>query len=457
MKTPILFSLVLTGVAGAAFYAGVKYGTSGETKIATSKNAALTAQSPLAGAGGKRPNAVGISKDAVVQEFYKQYGLETGVPLTPDAMKEAMLTAIRESDPVRSQLMFARLMEELTVENAPAALGMIRDNVSGFDSMRYVSMLAAKWGEVDPVTAMKELAKGDDRGGKFVQSLALTGWAAKDPAAAIAWAANSDANPWEKGMMTNQLINGLARSSPEEAAKFAADIKDPGERSRAAESIARELIRAGGADKAQAWVAGITDPDMKRGAFQTLSDQLLRSDPAKAAELIKASANEEYARGAVGNLASTLAKKDLQQGLALAGELNGQAQAKAYSSVVREWVSQNDGANAVDAAKYVEAMPAGVNKDSAVREIAQQAVRDDPATAIAWVSSIQDPAKREETMIDVARRYLRQDPEAGTAWLATSGLSEEARKKVRENGPGGWGGFPGGGGPGGGGFRPPGR
>jgi hypothetical protein len=448
MKLPIIFSLVVAGVAGAAFYAGVKYGASEETKSSASKNVpAMNSPSPVLGAGGKRPS-VGISKDTVVQEFYKQFGLETGTPLTPDAMTEAMMTAIRESDPVRSQLMFARLMEELTVENAPVAFAMIRDNISGFDSMRYMPMLAARWGEVDPTTAMKELAKADDRGGRWVQGMALTGWAAKDPAAAIAWAGSVETNPWEKGMITSQLINGLARSSPEEATKYAAEIKDASERSRAAESIARELIRTAGAEKAQAWVAGITDPDMKRGAFQTLSDQLLRSDPAKAAELIKKNANEEYARGAVGNLASTLAKKDVQQGLALAGELSGDAQARAYGSVVREWVGQNEGAGAAEAAKYVESMPAGANKDASSRELAMQAVREDPQTAIAWAGSIQDPVKKEEALIDVARRYLRQDPESGAAWLATSGLSEEARKKVRENpGWGGWGG-PGGGGPG---------
>jgi hypothetical protein len=287
--------------------------------------------------------------------------------------------------------------------------------------------------------------------------MALSGWAAKEPAAAIAWAASAELNPWEKGMINGQLINGLARSSPEEASKYAAELKDPGERSRAADSIAREMIRTSGAEKASEWVAGIKDPDMKKGAFQAIADQLIRSDPDKAAQLIKASANEEFAGNSVRSLAGAVAKKDLQQGLALAGELSGDAQAKAYGSVVREWMGQNEGAGAPDAVKYVEAMPAGANKDAAAREIAQQALRDDPATAIAWATSIQDAAKREETLIDVARRYLRQDPEAGAAWLATSGLSDQARQKVRENP--GWGGGFGGGGPGGpggpgGGFRP---
>jgi hypothetical protein len=452
MKTPVILNLVWAGVAGAAFYTGMKYNSSDNAKNPGQKNLSVMS-SPAAGTGGgKLVNPLMVSKDNSVIDFFKQYGLDTGVPLTPDKMKEAMLTAIREGDPVKSQMMFARLMEELNAENAPAALAMIRENVGGFDSMRYMGMLAYKWGEVDPTAAMKELAKGDDRGGRFTQGFVLTGWAAKDPQAAIAWLAAYEGDPREKGMMTNLLVNGLARSSPEDAMKYAANIKDDGERARAAESIAREIIRAGGAEKATAWLNGITDPEMKRGAFQTVSDQLLRSDPAKAAEFIKQYASEDYARGAVANLANSLAKKDLQQGLTFAEGLTGEAQAKAYGSVISEWLDKDKGAGAADAAKYVESMAAGPNKDAGARELAQQAMRQDPATAIAWASSIQDPATREESLIDVGRRYLRQDPAAGAAWLASSGLSAEAQQKVTAprdfGGPGG--GFGGGGFPGGG-------
>src|SRR5262245_16702617 len=113
MKTPLVLNLVWAGVAGAAFYVGGKFAGSDDGKNAGTK-ALSTVNAPLAGSGGsKSVNPQMVSRDASVLQFFKEYGLDTGTPLTPEKMREAMLTAIRESDPVKSQLMFARLMEEL--------------------------------------------------------------------------------------------------------------------------------------------------------------------------------------------------------------------------------------------------------------------------------------------------------------------------------------------------------
>jgi len=121
-------------------------------------------------------------------------------------------------------MMFARLMEELTPENAPAALAMIRENVGGMESMRFMGMLAYKWGEVDPTSAMKELNKDGDRGGRFNQNFVLSGWAAKDPQAATKWLESYEGE--DKGWLSMSLVSGLAKSDIDAAMKFASAIKD---------------------------------------------------------------------------------------------------------------------------------------------------------------------------------------------------------------------------------------
>src|SRR6185436_3507768 len=111
MKTPLILNLVWAGVAGAVFYTGYKLNSaSGEKEAASGLKcpAAVTKSSGVTG-GTKGVNARLVSNDQSVLDFYKQYGLDTGTPLTPDKKKEAMLAAIRETDPVKSQLMFARL------------------------------------------------------------------------------------------------------------------------------------------------------------------------------------------------------------------------------------------------------------------------------------------------------------------------------------------------------------
>ncbi len=470
MNKPLVLNLVWAGVAAAAGFAGYKLAPSADDSASSSsavRRIAEGAPSSAAGGAKKGTSATTVSKDAAVLDFYKRYGLDTGTPLSPDKMKEAMLEAIREGDPVKSQLMFARLMEELTAENAPAALAMIRENVGGFESMRYMSTLAYKWGQVDPLTAMKELAKGDDRGGRMSQNVVLTGWASADPKAAMEWlnAYEGEGKDW----LSMSIVNGMVKSDPEGALKYVSALEREEDRTRGAETIAREMIRLGGPEKAVAWLNGLTDPDMKSGAFRTVAEQMMRGDATKAAEWIKNFAGEEYAADAVRNVAETLARKDPQEALKFANDLTGKAQSSAIGQAINEWVRQDDGAGMADAAKYVEALPQGEARDAGTRAIAREAVREDPQAGIAWANQIQDPEVRTDTLIDVARRYMREDRDAAQAWLATSGLSAEDQARVTAppergdwgrggdfRGPpggfgGGRGGATGGGGPGGGG------
>jgi uncharacterized membrane protein YgcG len=455
MPKPLIINLVWAGVAGAAFTTGYLIKSPGDGKDANASALRTIANAPSGdGATQKKGPAVIVSRDSAVLDFYKRYGLDTGTPISAEKMKEAMLEAIRESDPVKSQLMFARLMEELTPENAPAALAMIRENVSGMESMRYMGTLAYKWGQVDPLTAMKELAKGDERSGRMSQNVVLTGWAATDPKAAMEWlnAYEGEGKDW-LGM---SIVNGMAKSDPEGALKYVSGLENKDDRTRGAETIAREMIRLGGAEKAVAWLNGLTDPDMKSGAFRTIAEQMMRGDTDKAAEWIKTYAGEDYARDAVRNLSETLARKDPQEALKFANDLTGKAQSSAINQAVNEWVRQNDGAGMADAAKYVESLPAGDNRDAGAQAIARQAVREDPQAAIAWANSIKNTEERADTLVDVARRYMFQDRDAAEAWLATSGLSAEDQQRVTNPARGDWGGGRGTGAAGGGRGGPPG-
>lgn len=461
MNKPIVLNLVWAGVAAAAGIVGYKLAPASDASASnqTSNVRNIAGNAPLTATGGSQKKAGAISKDPSVADFFNRYGLDNGVPLSSEKMKEAMLEAIRESDPVKSQLMFARLMEELTAENAPAALAMIRENVGGFESMRYMSTLAYKWGQVDPLNAMKELAKGDDRGARMSQNVVLTGWASADPKAAMEWltAYEGEGKDW----LSMSIVNGMAKSDPEGALKYVSALENKDDRTRGAETLAREMIRLGGAEKAVAWLNGLTDPDMKSGAFRTVAEQMMRGDTGKAAEWIKAYANEDYARDAVRNLSETMARKDPQEALKFANNLTGKAQSSAIGEAVSEWVRQGEGTGMAEAAKYVEALPAGDSRDAGTGAIARAASREDPQAAIAWANQIKDAETRADTLVDVGRRYMREDQAGAAAWLATSGLSAEDQAKVtappdRGDWGGGRGGPPGGfgggrGGPGGGG------
>ena len=119
MKSSIALNLVWAGVAAGAFYGGMQMRSSeGAAGAGGVRNKVVSAQ-PATGPGGvstAKDASKLASSDPSVIDFFKKYGLDTGIPLTPDVMKEAIAEAVRENNPVKSQMMFARLMEALTPE-----------------------------------------------------------------------------------------------------------------------------------------------------------------------------------------------------------------------------------------------------------------------------------------------------------------------------------------------------
>lgn len=433
MKKPVLLlNLLWIGIASGTFYAGTVWREGQADGAASASNRAqnLVASSPP-GSGRPSARAPGTPADADIEDFLDLHGLKEGVPLSAEAMSKAVSDALRETDPIKSQMLFGRLMSALTPENAQAALAMIRENTGGFESMRFMGMLAYAWGGVDPKGAMEQLGQtGErgDRGARMTQGTALSGWAGKDPAAAIAWL---DAYKGEdKEGLTQSLISGLAKSDLTAAQKYASALENKDERARASQTLAREMIRAGGVDKATAWLATLTDPSMKSGAFDSVAQQLMRSDPEQAAAFIRQNATEDFARGAAASMASNLSRKDVQQGLAFAASLPAEAQSRAYGEVINQWMERNDGAETVQASEYVNNMPAGPARDAGAAIIAREVAREDPAASIAWAGTISDAAQREQALVQAGRRYLRTDPQAGAAWLAQSGLSAEAQQQI---------------------------
>lgn len=395
-------------------------------------------------AGSLKTSAV--SRDASIAEFLSRYELGSGKPMSEEKMRNAMSEALRETDPIKSTMLFARLLEEMTPENASAGMATLRESISGFEMMRYMPLLAYQWGSVDAAGALKELEGQNGRENMMARPIILSGLASKDPAAAEAWLAEQKDLPGRE-FYTQSIINGMAKSDPEAALAFAAKQEKPEDRSRAAETIAQEKIK-GGIDSAAAWAAGLKDPDMKKGAAQAIANQYSRTDPAKAAEYIKQYAGEEWAGNAIGDVTGSLARKSPEEAMKFASSVQGENQIRAYREAVQEWTRQD----ATAASTYVNQMPQGTARDSSAAALAGTVAREgDASTGIIWANSISDPQVRENALVEVARSYQRQNPEGYAAWVATSGLSAEAQQQVNQRGNGGggrnWGG---GGGPGGG-------
>ncbi len=444
---PALLHFSWLAVAAGTFYAGTTL-KKGETTVAgDGRTRAVMGGNLTAAERAGTLKSTAVSRDASIADFLSRYELGSGKPLTPDRMRQAMSEALKETDPVKSTMLFARLLEEMTPDNAAASLATLRESISGFEMMRYMPLLAYQWGTVDSKNAFAELDKQDGRMAMMGKPIILAGLASKDPAAAQAWLAEQKELPG-KEFYTQAIIGGLAKSDVAAAVAFAAKQEKAEDRTRSAETIAQEKIK-GGIEGAAAWAAGLTDPDMKKGAMQSVASQLARTDLTKAAEYVKQYAAESWAGGAIGDVTSRLANKDPQEGLKFAESLSGANQPVAYRESIQAWTRSDSEA----ASKYVNQMPVGANRDASASALASSISRDDPASAIAWTSSIADPKVRETTLIDVARDYRRTDEAGYEAWLPSSGLSKEAQEQVNQRGGGNWRGGPPWGGPPGGGGR----
>ena len=444
---PIFLHLTWLAVAAGAFYAGSAMMGESTPVVAAGTRAPGVVTGPTVTAAelAGSVKASAISRDVSITDFLSRYELGSGKPLSAERMRQAMGEALRETDPVKSTMLFARLLEELTPENAAESMATLRESISGFEMMRYMPLLAYQWGKVDSKTAFAELDKQDGRMSMMGKPIILAGLASKDPAAAQAWLAAQKDLPG-KEFYAQAIINGLAKSDVSAALAYASKQEKAEDRARSAQTIADEKIKSG-VDGAAAWAATLTDPDMKRGAMQTIANQMARTDVTKAAEYVKQFANDPTASGAIEDVVQRMARQDPQAGLRFAGEIAGPNQAVAYRQSIQAWTRNDSEA----ASKYVNQMPAGANRDASASALATSISRDDPASAIVWTKSIVDPKVQETTLIEVASDFRRTDLEGYTAWLPTSGLSVEAQQQVNERGNnrgwrggGGFGGPPGG-------------
>lgn len=456
---PISTHLLWTVIAAGAFAGGMFWQKSqapADTKApvvvtkAGSSAGHAADQAPKAGAeAGLPPSVSGI------QDFMKRFQNADGSPLSAEQMKAAMTEILTESDPVKSSLMFAMMLDQLTAENAPAVQAEIRARVAGFEGMRYFGLLAYKWGSIDGAGAMADAATQEGPAKMMTSAAAIAGWAAKDPEAAKAWLANNkDGNEWEKGIMERGLVSGMARSNPAEAQAYVASIKDEGQRSRMTQVLIEEKLKQG-TDAASSWASGLTDPQMKRGAFESIADQIYRNDPAKGLQFITANAGDPQAASAAGNIVRRISEKDPKEAMTFVQGLpDGAVRTSSYEQTFRAYADKDPEAAGI----YINnSMQAGTDRDAAIRGLARGLSRSEPEAALTWVDAITDPAVQFESAQEVLKRSYRANPDGAVAYMTSKGWTPEQQNAIinqpPDQGPGGPGRFPGGGFGGGGAAR----
>lgn len=362
----------------------------------------------------------------------------------PAASMQAIIQAIlQEGNPVLAMEAFSALLRELTPENAGAAWSAMSTLSRKGEGFRYLPLLAHAWGSLDGAAALAGiLASGDTKGGGKdklkAQSHAMSGWAAKDPAAALAWIRDreklngsltegkEDATR-DLALLKSSLIRGLATADPAQAMAMLASFNEK-ERAPMAGLIAREQYRLG-MDAAAQWAGSLTDATLRDHAMASLLREYAGEDPAKAAAWLTTQSGLQGNAEALTAVARGWAAGDPAAAVKWITTLpEGPARDAAWQDVMRTWNRRDPLASS----NWLAQMPAGSSRDAAVSSLTRSIARSDPDAAIQWAQSIQDPTERETALVRSVQLWSSKDQAAAAAWMQSSGVLPEVQQRMLE-------------------------
>jgi hypothetical protein len=430
MKNTLTLNLIWLVVAVAAFLIGSSGKTSEENQAAKDENGSKAGLSSRAG-GSSRSGSSGGGATAG----------SSGGGAGGSGQGITVAQYQQETDALRANKMFADLLLELKSENAREVFeALLEKQRKGGDTGQQMGLLLEAWGKLDGEAALAAVNEmgGDGRRRGFASISAMKGWASTDPVAAKAHLDGFEGG-FEKGMLTQGVVSGLATVDPEAATAYVLELDAAREGEggddrwrgyaidRQMEAIAQAQIQRG-MSQATAWAESLPEGSIKASAFDQVAESYAEGDPEAAADWVKSHADKDYAERAVREISEELARKDPAAAVSWAEDLPEATQASAMRESMGRWTREDPTA----AGTYLTTMDESPARDAAVSSFAQSYDREDPSVAAEWARSIGDENLRTQTLESVARSWVRSNADEAKAWLPNSGLTPEAQQRVVE-------------------------
>ncbi|MDO8544775.1 MAG: hypothetical protein Q7S40_30395 [Opitutaceae bacterium] len=322
-------------------------------------------------------------------------------------MRRELLRALREPNLTERVLLIAAVMQKLSAENWQGMLEAFAEekNLYGRQHGDVRLLLAQRAGEVVGLDALKYFLRSED--GEATRA-ALTGWAIKNPVAALEWL-GKEASPETRRQFIGAAIRGLALTEPDLAISELESI--PIERRKNYTSrFVDSLVRSTGLDGTEALLGGM----IKRAtATNTLKDDYLANifwdfaqlkieqayttgDILGLANWLQAYVGQPYVNAAiVGAVVNRYARTDPLKAFQWLESYNrqnmaaGQANTVGYDFLMNAW-TQKEGTEAVG--RWLSQMTAHPHYDRIAQRYSGVVAAKDPASAMRWAATIKDPA-----------------------------------------------------------------
>jgi hypothetical protein len=329
-------------------------------------------------------------------------------------------------DPLRQEMLFARLLAGMSATNAKATWEALRSCSDGNpDANRRLELFGYAWGRLRGARAMEVATSGEAPADRTLARAAIEGWAAAEPEAATAYMQSEMSAPAPSCRLG--FLKGLARSRPDTAAEYLVGLDDFTDAGPYIRPVIDAQLRVGH-EHARQWVMNLSSGKLKEQGLQILVERLVRTAPREAAAWVSSFADDSLSKDSVATVAEYFMKEpgnehqDLRFALDwMDGLPDGEAKNAAYAKSIRTWARRDPNA----AAGFLMEMAPSPVKDDALRGFSLELALKDSSAAVQWAATIGDADLRHRTLTATVRQWFLWEPDAAQAWLESANLPEE--------------------------------
>lgn len=308
-------------------------------------------------------------------------------------------------------------------------LTALRAEKSGPQQRRAVLDCIAAWAERDPAAAMA--AAAEEPGLKLradLRATALQHWAQTDPEKAWAFALANTGGDLPDNRL-DLVLDGISRGNPQTALRFLQDHGDVmGRRFERAATVIGDLFEAGHQEILTTWAEALPAGKLRDAAQSKLVSQWARYDPEAALGWMNSHITDPAAlASARSDLAASWARVSPEAALQWADTLpSAQRGRDLYGRIYAQWIDYDR--NAAGAA--LASQPASPALDRSIERYAYEVMRDNPADTMPWAESIGDKDRRWRAVERVALEWRRRDPDGLRDYIAGSQFTEAQKRKL---------------------------
>ncbi len=344
------------------------------------------------------------------------------------------------------------LIWSLPAKDYPKALGLRKELKRDELRRGFEQTLAGYWGELDPAAALA--AMQEPRGAGWLVGEILPKWAARNPAAALAWVRQSATEGFrdrslaqvlpevartdlqgalaaleemapgmQKQRTLLELVNQWAMKDPASAANYVTNLPFSAQRSKVLTAVIDTWARKD-SDAVLTWAQNLPEPEqtaMRERVQECMLRTMEEKDPAQAAAILQQLVSGSSASRAIQNWAHA-------PSAGMSSPLLDQV-----SGTVQSWAKADLGA----AAQWVEQLPEGRFREFALRGLVEEWKSSDPRQAAEFVATITTDTENDKERVfypleQVLSSWAEKDWRAAADWA--KGLPDGPTRDAAQKG-----------------------